>query len=215
MKKLYIVGAGGFGREVLNLFLEVESKDYKFESFLDIENGSATIGSSSYSILKEEEFFKTSDFKEKAIVVAIGDPIVLQKIVDKYKNLGVQDFPNLIHPYTHISASAKLGQGNIICNSSILSIDVTMGNFNIINLNCTIGHDVKMENFNIINPGCNLSGGLSIGSNNLFGTNSTVLQNLEIGNKSIIGAGSMVNKNVENSVTLVGNPSRVMKKNIN
>ena len=215
MKKLYIVGAGGLGREVLNLFLEIKSKEYKFESFLDIENASTTIGSSSYKIKSEEEFFESANFAEIAIIVAIGDPIVLQKIVNKYKNLGVQDFPNLIHPNTHISASAKLGQGNIICNSSILSIDVTMGNFNIINLNCTIGHDVKMENFNIINPGCNLSGSLSIGSNNLFGTNCTVLQNLEIGNKSIIGAGSMVNKSVENSVTLVGNPSRVMRKNIN
>ncbi len=217
MKKIFIVGAGGLGLEVLDLINQINtiSKKFEFIAFIDNNKNSSTLslGNKTYDILDEDYFIKTNKHdSDIGIAVGIGNPEVNYKVTSYYKKNTGFTFPNLIHPKAHLNTDdLNLGIGNIFMANSYISVNVDVGNFNIINLNCTIGHDVTIKNNNIMNPGVNISGSVKIGERNLLGTNSAIIQNLRIGNDNLISAGSLIFKDIGNDSQLMGNPARVIR----
>jgi len=211
MKDLYVIGAGGFGKEIVHLILQCELS-YNLKAVVDYEGGKEIIvETDTIPVIPESELMKT-DLSKCGVVIAVASPEAMQRISEKYKKIGVIDFPNVIHPSALIANSLKKGVGNIIAQNVVISVDVEMGNFNVVNLSSTIGHDMKMNNYNVINPGTNVSGGVEINELNLMGTNSTILQYLKIGSNCTIGAGSLVAKDVNDGETIIGNPGRVMRR---
>jgi sugar O-acyltransferase (sialic acid O-acetyltransferase NeuD family) len=208
--KNYIIGNGGFAKEILFLLKEVYGPSVDFGGFIDFQpkhNEIVCLGQK-FPVLDEDEFLKSWN-KDCNLFLGIGEPRLIQKIVNKF---GEFNFPNLIHPSVvgHFD-SIRIGSGNIITAGCVLTVDISIGSYNIFNLNTTIGHDTTIGNFNVFNPGSHISGSLNISNSILFGTNSAVLQGLKIGSKSIIGAGSLVNKNVEENTVVVGVPARAIK----
>ena len=55
-------------------------------------------------------------------------------------------------------------------------------------------------------------GKITIGNNCFIGCRTTILPNVKIGDNTIIGMGSVVIRNVDNTVTVAGNPSRVLER---
>lgn len=53
-----------------------------------------------------------------------------------------------------------------------------------------------------------------IGNNVIVGCNAVILGDVNIGNNVIIGAATIVNCDIPNDVTVVGNPCKVIRKNI-
>lgn len=210
--KYYIVGKGGFAKEVLFLCREVFGHLDGFQGFIDYKPMDSTTECmrSHYPVIDEDEFL-TNKNKDVNIYLGIGDPTALSKVVDKFSGCS---FPNLIHGSVVRDSSVMMEKGNIITAGCILTIDINIGSYNIFNLNSTIGHDTVIGNCNVFNPGVNISGSVKIGNRNLFGTNSTLLQGLTIGDNSIIGASSLINKNVQNNLVVVGVPGKEIKKNV-
>lgn len=210
--KYYIVGNGGFAKEVLFLCKQVYGSDEGFGGFIDYKPAETKINcmDNLYPVIDEDQFLEEKNFGCN-IYMGIGEPNKIHNISDKFRGY---NFPNLIHQNVIKDESVKFGIGNIITSGCILTVDILFGNFNIINLNVTIGHDTQIKDFNVFNPGANISGSVTIGCSNLFGTNSTVLQGINIGSNSIIGASSLVNKNVNNNSVVVGVPAKEIKKTI-
>jgi sugar O-acyltransferase (sialic acid O-acetyltransferase NeuD family) len=212
MIEYYIVGSGGFSKEVLFLSMQTLNKEHVFKGFIDLnpEYESLTCMDTKFSIIDESFFLKNiKPNKNINIYFAVGTPILLKKIIKKFESYIT---PNLIHPNVIRHQSVEFGKGNIITAGCIFTVDIKVGNFNVFNLNTTIGHDTIIENFNVINPGVNISGGVYVKENNLIGTNATILQYLNIGNNNIIGAASLVNKNVDDYNVMVGVPAKSIKK---
>jgi len=216
MQEIYIIGAGGFGKEILFLIREINKAEGKilFRGFIDRKNGTLSIAEKDYPIFAEED--KLEELKENqnvGIAIAIGKPEGLRKVALRWKENTQCSFPNLIHPnFTSYRETIKMKEGNIICSGCTFPVDITLGSFNVFNLNVTLGHDSIIGNYNIINPGANISGDTKMGDAVLVGTNATILQGLSIGDEVVIGAGSMVTKPLENGVTVLGNPARIMAK---
>lgn len=212
MKDIYILGSGGFAKEVYYLIREINKKNatYKFCGFVDLKSvGNLKIGSFNFPIIGEEEFIKS--YSDKAsLAIGIGNPQIIQNLFNKFGK--ISNFPNLISPNADGDwESIKLGVGNIITSGCRFTVDIEIGSFNIFNLNATIGHDTLIESFNVINPGVNLSGNVKIGSRNLFGTNATILQSLTIANDIVIGAGCTATKDLIEAGVYVGSPVRQIK----
>ena len=219
MKPIYIIGAGGLGKEVYILIEDINSKKptYDIKGFIDadLSKKQVKIGKRIIEVFSEKKFIEKNYQNENIhLAIAIGSPNSISKVSKFYKGISEFIFPNLIHPTVHYRQDAiVMNEGNIISANSQISVDVEFDSFNFINLTCTIGHDTKMGSFNVINPGVNLSGGVIVGNNNLIGTNSTILQYLQIGNNNTITAASFLSKDVDNNLILVGNPARVMGLN--
>jgi sugar O-acyltransferase (sialic acid O-acetyltransferase NeuD family) len=212
----YIIGSGGFAKEVYFLQRELKNSgsNFNFKGFINHKPTFSTlkVGSNEYKVLDEDAFVTTTSIADRSqigLAIGIGDASKLQEIVAKFTGFV---FPNLIHPNAVFDKeSLEFGRGNIITAGCIFTVDIRVEDFNIFNLNTTVGHDTKVGSYNVFNPGCNISGGISIGDSNLFGTNSTILQNLVVGSKSILGAGAVLTKNMESKKLAVGIPATVIK----
>lgn len=213
MEDIYILGSGGFAKEVLFLIEEINHSSqelkYNFRGFVNTEEGNCKVGSELYKVYTEN-YLLTQEVKIN-LVNGVGNPNLCKKIIDRFRSKPNFFFPNLIHPnFTAKRDSIVMGEGNLITSGCIFTVDIMIESFNVFNLNVTVGHDCKIGSFNVINPGVNISGSVEIGSLNLLGTNSTVLQNNTIGDNSILGAGAVLTKNLESFKTAVGIPAKTI-----
>jgi sugar O-acyltransferase (sialic acid O-acetyltransferase NeuD family) len=199
MKKLYIFGAGGLGKE---LFYDIISnKDfnnkYKVAGFIvDYSNE-----------VKDNVFDLNSVDKNCSVLIALGNQYQRKKIHEKLKNLGFNNFPNYISKNVIMTSKINLGIGNIILAGTILTVDIQFGNFNLINLGCTIGHNVVLKDYITLSSKVSISGNCLIHSNSFLGTSSTLLPKVIIEENVTVGAGSVVLKRCLSKGTYFGVPA--------
>ena len=212
MKKIAIIGAGGFGREVACLInaINEESKDWDFIGFFDDVK----------DIGYENEYGKVlgrikdlNSYPESlAVVIAIAKPSAIEVIVKSITSPNIY-FPNLIAPdiISFDKNNMSLGQGNIIGFGCSISCNVRIGNFNIFNSFISIGHDTRIGDYNAVMPSTKISGDITIGDRNFFGASSVILEKLTIGNDTTIGANSLIFRNTKDKNTYIGNPASIVK----
>lgn len=203
-KQIVIIGAGGFGRELVPII----EKKYRIKGFVDDIIKGNVIGK--YDVIGDVNWLLAYQNKINA-VIAIANPINRKKIYDKLSQNTKINFPNIISDFVINSKYNKFGIGNIICNSTIMTVNVQVKNFCIINLDCTIGHEAILNDFVTLYPSVNVSGNVEIGSCTEIGTGTNIIQKLHIGENSIIGAGSVVIKDIPKNCTAVGVPAKPIK----
>ena len=213
-RNIYIVGAGGFGREVLCLINRVNQNAQRLvwcvKGFVDYSSKETIVAN--LPVITDDNLL---DMTEPVnVALAVGNPSIRSKIIGRYKEAGHIRFPNLIDPKALImdETSVSFGHGNIICARTVFTTDIRIGDYNIFNLSCTVGHDVFIGNNNIVNPSVNISGEVTIGNSCLIGTGAQVLQQLSIGNHVAVGAGAVIVKNTGSDVTVVGVPANPLQK---
>ena len=210
-KKIAIIGAGGFGREVKWLIdsINVQKKEWDFVGYYDDD---LTERKNIKSELLLGHINDLNHINEPlAIVVAIGSPEVKEKIIANLANKYLF-FPILVHPTCSIGNNVTIGEGTIICAGSILTTDIVINKFVTINLACTIGHDTVIENYCSIMPSVNVSGEVLMCQNVYVGTGAKIINQINIGSHSIIGAGAVVIKDIPNNSTAVGVPAKIIHK---
>lgn len=204
MKDLYIIGCGGFAKEVY--FLARVIGGYTVKAFINhVKAEPVVFAGETIPVIEEQEFLQLSK-DNICLAFGIGDPKLIKMLSDTFSDY---DFPNLIHPnVTGDFCNIKMGRGNILTANVTFTTCIEIGNFNVFNLMTTVGHDVLIGDYNVINPSVNISGGVVIGNVNLIGVSATILQYKSIGNHSIVGASSLVVKNVPDDVTVIGVPAK-------
>lgn len=205
---MIIIGAKGFAKEVLEILIQLESK----EEICFFDNVTEGIGEElyGYKILKTEEEVVQVFQKDKRFMLGLGNPKARRFMCDKFEALG-GELTSVISPFSHVGHfETILGTGINLMTGSVLTNSIQVGKGVLINLNCTIGHDCVIGDFVELSPGVHISGNCTIGENTLFGTGCVILPNLKIGRNSIIGAGSVVTKDVEEGVTVVGIPGKIL-----
>jgi sugar O-acyltransferase (sialic acid O-acetyltransferase NeuD family) len=211
MKDIAIYGAGGFGREVACLIniINQESPTWKLIGFFDddpslkgkmISHFGPCIG----GINELNEYSK-----ELAVVVPIGSPSTVKKIIESIRNDKIF-FPNIVHPDFVIKdpETFTIGKGNIIQDGCSVSCNVSVGDFNVFNGGVVFGHDVRIGSFNSFMPAIRVSGEVVIGDANFFGVGSIILQQIKIGNEIRLGAGSVLMSKPKDGKLYMGNPAR-------
>lgn len=210
MNDIAIFGAGGLGREIACLIRRINEKQegtWNLIGFFDDEEKLKDVCNEYGKVLGGMDVLNQW-VKPLNLVIAIGDPTILETIVGKIKNPQIS-FPNLIDPNVEFMdrEHVEMGEGNVIGMHSTISINVKFGNFNILNVAVGVGHDVSFGDFNIVMPNVNISGGVIIGSANLFGVKSTVLQYLKVGDRVKIGAGALLMRNAKSDNLYFGIPA--------
>lgn len=204
-KLLLIIGAGGFGREVLS-YIEDDNPIFNIKGFLDnrfdiLKNtprNAKIIGDPLSYIPNSDEIF----------VVALGDP---QKRFEYTKNLREIYFANFIritHPTSNISRHARVSHGSIIAPRVGISVDVEIGEFTNIQEYTVIGHDAKIGNWCQINSHCTIAGGAKIGNFVTIHPNCVITNRAVIGDNVTVAAGSVVVGKIPDGITVLGNPAK-------
>jgi sugar O-acyltransferase (sialic acid O-acetyltransferase NeuD family) len=212
MKKIVIIGAGGFGREVKMLIDQINynKKKYDFIGFYDdnIEKGSMI---NEFKVLGSIDELLQVDYNIE-VVISIADPTIKKKIYETINCNHFISFPTLIHPNVLIGTDkVSFGYGCIICASNIITVNISLGNFVILNLGCTVGHDTTIGDYCSFMPSVNISGEVIIENSVYVGTGAKIINLLTIGNSTIVGAGAVVSKSLPEKCTAVGIPAKPIK----
>ncbi|MCL0088331.1 acetyltransferase, partial [Dehalococcoidia bacterium] len=205
MKSVVIVGAGGFAREVLEIFKEQNkvSTTWNILGFIDENEELHGRIINNYPVLGGLDWIKKHKSNNLGCVVAIGTCEMRKQVAEKLTETGV-NFYNAIHPSVIMSEFVELGEDVIICAGSILTVNIEIGDHIHIDTNCTIAHDTVIENYCRVNPGVIINGNNRLGEGVYIGTGATFIQEVSVGNWSMIGAGAVVVKDIPEKVVAVG-----------
>lgn len=211
MKKVVIIGAGGFGREVIEIFKDENKIEKKWDILGFIDDDPNILGKNinGFPVLGGLDWLTESNDKIEC-VISIGDPKTKKSIADKLKNTDV-DFVNAIHPSVIMSEFVELGKDVIIGAGCILTVNIKVGNHVILNLNCTVGHDTIVEDYCSIMPAVKINGENHLQKGVYVGTGATFIHRISVGAWTTIGAGATVIKNIPENVVAVGIPAKVVK----
>ena len=207
---MYIIGAGGFGREVAWIVERINSikPTWNLKGFIDDNETLWGSTEGEYHVFGGCEYL--SALEDVYAVCAVGSSNVRKKIIEKLKDTSVK-FATLVDPSVLYSNSVKIGEGAIVCAGTIITVDVNIGDHVIVNLDCTIGHDAVIDDFVTIYPSVNVSGNVLIGECSELGTGTQIIQGKKVISNTIIGAGAIVVKDCIESGTYVGSPAKKIK----
>lgn len=208
---LVIVGAGGFGREVIQMVDAINdtTPTYAVVGVADDQPSPAALASlarAGVSYLGPVADSLTAVTRDAEVVLAVGDPAVRRRLA----TLMPADLRagTIVHPDTTIGSGTTLGAGCVIGPGARISVDVTLGDHVQIDQNVAVGHDSIIGNCSRLNPCACVSGNVELGVGCYIGANATVLQGLKVGPFAVVAAGAVVVRDTPGKVTVKGVPAR-------
>lgn len=206
MSRLVIVGAGGFGREVLSWVGSSPkwTREAGINEIVFVDDNDPQVDVDAPIVSTVRDYVPASG---DLVICAVGSPEVREIIVVALRNRGAR-FATFVHDRAVLGSGIELGTGVVICPNTLLSSDIRVGEHVHINSANTIGHDVTIGDFATLSSACNLTGGVALGRGVFLGTASTIIPGKHIGDRAYVGAGSVVLKDVPSGVTVFGNPSK-------
>jgi sugar O-acyltransferase (sialic acid O-acetyltransferase NeuD family) len=212
LKRIAVIGAGGFAREVKWLIEEINAQTPVFEFVGYFVSDLSRIGEhdSRDEIRGTTAWLRENRSHVDALAIGIGTPAARLNVSRELAPEFPPEFwPALIHPSVRYDrATCQIGHGVIIGAGSIATVYVRCEPFSMVNLSCTIGHESVIRRGSVLNPTVNISGGVDIGEGVLVGTGAQVLQYLSVGKGATVGGGAVVTKDVPPGVTVVGMPAK-------
>ena len=214
-KDLVIVGAGGHGRETLDVLRASNQEDNQinFLGFVSDEIPNPNI----LSRINAEWLGSVRDFLSRkrncGFIIGVGDPNVRFELAPIFERHGMYPV-SLVHPSATIGSDVNLGAGTLVCSHVSITTSVRIGNHTHVNLNSTISHDCRISNFVTVSPHCSITGNVAIHNRVHLGTHSSILPGITIGEGCVVGAGAVVTSDTPANTTVAGVPARQINPSI-
>jgi sugar O-acyltransferase (sialic acid O-acetyltransferase NeuD family) len=209
MKELIIVGAGGFGRELLQWVKDVNKIDtkWKIKGFIDDNLAALDNYECDYKIIGRIDDWQPSE--SETFACGIADPKDKEKAVNLLKTRGA-NFEQIVHPASNIGEFVQIGEGVIIYPKARLTVNIMIGDF-VTLLSSGVGHDVIIGNYSTISSNCGINGKVKIGRRVFIGSNAVIVPSRKIDDDAFVGAGSVVVSNIKKGTKVMGNPAKKMQ----
>lgn len=187
MDRLLLVGAGGFGRVVL----EHVCDEYEC-AFLDdgpevgtVIDGVQVIGGTGDLAKWYGEYTR--------LIVTIGNNKLRESIYEQAKAIGYE-FPSIIHRTAYISPHSHIGEGAIILNNAIVQHSAKAGFGLILNPGAELHHDSEVGDYaliytnSVVRSLTHVGDRVWIGSNVTISTGATVADDARIEDNDVVGS---------------------------
>lgn len=210
---LVVIGAGGFGREVLDVVaaINAERSDNIYEIIGVVDDAPSEKNLARLRARGIPHIGSESQWLALApsahYVIGIGSPTARQAIAERLTRERLRE-ATLVHPAAGIGSASVIGAGSVVCAGAQISTNVILGRHVHINPNATVGHDSILEDFVSVNPAAVVSGDVTVQNRTLIGAGAVILQGISIGSQSVVGAAACVVRNVPDSTTVKGIPAR-------
>jgi sugar O-acyltransferase (sialic acid O-acetyltransferase NeuD family) len=206
MKEIIIAGAGGLGREVLQIIKDINKLQptWSIKGFINDIPDALDNFECSHRIIGTIDSWQPSENEE--YVCAVADPAGKQLVVEKLLSRGAR-FTSVIHPTAIIGSYAQTGIGLIMYPYARINVNCRIGNF-VTLLSSPIGHDSSVGDFCTISTNCTITGYVNIGKRVFVSSGSTLIPKIKVDDDVYIGAGSVVISNLKAGVRVAGNPAR-------
>jgi sugar O-acyltransferase (sialic acid O-acetyltransferase NeuD family) len=209
-KKYLIIGASGFGREVLCCLLDSirfqgidpTGKIAFAETAAFCSNQKEING---YPVLIQDQI----DTTNYSVIIAISEPSIRKRIAESLPQQ--QSYHTLIHPTAVVSEWVELGVGAIVTAGVVMTTQIKIGQHAHLNLQTTMGHDCVIGDYFTTAPGVRVNGNCTIGDAVYMGTNAMTKQGIQICDNTTIGMGAVVLKDIIEAGVYIGCPAKKIK----
>lgn len=207
--KAWIVGAGAFGRIVLDVLRATG----RYSSICFVDDNAALHGTriNSAEIIGGLDQALAARCEGVEMIVAMGNPLERVRLGSLIVERGIS-LANAIHPSAVVMDTARLGYGNFIGAQAVVHTDARLGNHVIVNTAAIVEHDSIIEDGVAISPGAIVSGRVHLEHSSFLGAGATVTNRVRIGRGTVVGAGSMVARDLPENVLVLGNPARIIER---
>lgn len=209
MEQVLIIGASGWGREVLHQLTHDDAgfgRDWVIRGFLDdrphildgYDVGVPILGGPMTYVPQADDVF----------VCALGDPYQRQKYAKPLLDKGGRFIA--VCPQSFLSARVHLGQGCLLGHWVHSGPDVWIGDFTQIQALTMLGHDVHLGDYVHVGAQVFMGGGVKVGDFAVIHPRATIVPGVTVGAHAVVGAGAVVLKDVPAGATVFGNPAKVI-----
>ncbi|MDR0221552.1 MAG: acetyltransferase, partial [Lachnospiraceae bacterium] len=211
---LLVYGAGGLGREIVDLAQCINRDKRRWNEICFIVDAEFIKEKRVYDCeaLSFEEALECQQNEEAECIIAVGEPASRQKMYDKCKKAGFRT-AKLVAPSAFVSEAADIGEGVIISHYVVILAQCRISNNVMLQPMCVIGHDIVIGANSVIGPHVLPGGGCVIGENVFIGMGATIREQVKIGPNSIISMGAVVYNDIPDGMIVLGNPARPMRRN--
>lgn len=210
-ERLLIVGAGGFGREVLWTAEEVpeDRRSWEIAGFLDddVDGARRELAEKGFSL---PVLASPADYEPRegeVLVCAIAEPRRRLEVCEALRARGAR-FGSVLHPTALLHPSCKVGDGLIMRHYSGVGPNSVLGDFVTINFLAGPGHDTVIGDGCTFGPHSDVMGAATLGRGVLLGSHAAVLPGAKVGDFATVGAGTVVVKRAAAGTTVFGVPAR-------
>lgn len=208
MKRLLIIGVGGFAREV---FWHAQDSigygtDWDIKGFLD---GDVKLEAEEYEKLLLPVLGDVSSYAiqpDDCFICAIGSPKAKEKLVQRVLARG-GEFINIIHNTAIVHPTVQMGQGNILCPLVHILDHAKVGNFVTFNGRSGMGHDAEIGDYSSVMSAVDITGYVRVGKRTFWGSASRAVPHSHIDDDVTVGVASVVFKHVRAGRKVFGNPA--------
>ena len=140
-------------------------------------------------------------------VIGIGSNEVRKRLVEDPALAGLE-FATVVHPYSFVDPSVRLGAGTVVFAGAVIQPDSVIGRHTIVNTGATVDHDANIGDFCQVCPGAHLAGRVHLEEGVFIATGASLVPGVRVEAWSTVGAGAVVVGNLPAGVTAFGVPAR-------
>ncbi|MFM8494296.1 MAG: acetyltransferase [Planctomycetia bacterium] len=190
VRRILIVGAGGFGREVLQWARDTWPDDHsRLAGFISADDEILDGRGCDLGIVASPSDYEP--LPGDKLLLAIGVPYARRQVAEAMIARG-GEFVTLIHPTAVVASSAHIGEGSVLCPFSLASDSCRVGRFVLMNYHSSLGHDASAGDFSVLSPYATLGGNAHVEQDVFLGLHASVGPGKMVGARSKVSANSCV-----------------------
>lgn len=207
-RPLVVVGAGGFGREALDVAEAMNEMNPTWDVLGVVDDSPSRVNLERLAARGVGHLGGLDAIPaEAAVSIGVGSPAARRTIHELFAERDFA-FASLVHPTALMGSEVRAADGAVICAGVSVGTNVTLGRHVHLNPHAVIGHDTILGDHVSVNPNATISGDCVIEDEVLIGAGAVVLQGLHVGRGAVVGGAACVVAGVTAGATVMGVPAR-------